>query len=222
MLRKIAFPASLAVLMTCGGCYPNRAVYDPFSFAPKSPSNTWKPPPSVRPMPLTDDPPELPVQLDPFSLGELIDIALQNNVQTKITWAQARSAAASYGQSQSQFFPAFTGSGSYTRARQPNFLTTDALAGSTSTTPITVSDFYYSQYGPQLQISYLVFDFGTLRATSEASRQALYNADWTHNDAILLLLQTIMNDFYNYLYQKQLLVAYQSNVETAALTLDAA
>ncbi|MBS0621279.1 MAG: TolC family protein, partial [Verrucomicrobia bacterium] len=50
----------------------------------------------------------------------------------------------------------------------------------------------------------------------------LYNADWTHNDAILLLLQTIMNDFYNYLYQKQLLVAYQSNVETAALTLDAA
>jgi outer membrane protein TolC len=185
-------------------------------------------------MHLSDEPPELPEQEEPYSLGELIDIALRNNVQTKITWAQARSAAATYGQSQSQFFPAFSGDFFYQRARQPSFNSNlGAAPVGTVTTPgnpnsssqlnkITVQDFYYSIWGPQLSISYLIYDFGTLRATSEASRQALYNADWTHNDAILTLLQTIMTDFYSYLYQKQLLKADLANVETAQLTLDAA
>ncbi len=87
---------------------------------------------------------------------------------------------------------------------------------------MAVQDIYYSFWSPQLTISYLIYDFGTLRATSEAARQALYNADWTHNDAILTLLQTILNDFYSYLYQKQLLIADVANVETAQLTLEAA
>ena len=185
-------------------------------------------------MNLSDEPPELPTQEEPYSLGELIDIALRNNVQTKITWAQARSAAATYGQSQSQFFPEVNGDFFYQRARQPSFNSNlGAAPVGTAVTPlnptassqlnqVTVTDFYYSIWGPQLSISYLIYDFGTLRATSEASRQALYNADWTHNDAIMTLLQTIMTDFYSYLYQKQLLIADLANVDTAKLTLEAA
>lgn len=234
MFRRIAVPA--LVLLACGGCYPNRAVFDPYSYAPRSPSRPWVPPKNVKPMALSDEPPETIDQEEPYSLGELIDIALRNNVQTKITWAQARSAAATYGQSQSQFFPAIAGDFYYQRARQPQFTTSpisNAATGATSDIPsnpigsstltnITVQDFYYSIWGPQLTVTYLIYDFGTLRATSEAARQALYNADWTHNDAILTLLQTIMTDFYNYLYQKMLLVADEANVETASLTLEAA
>lgn len=223
MFRKIAFPALVA--LTCGGCYPNRAVIDPWSYAPLSPSRPWVPPKSVKPMELSDEPPEMTVQEEPYSLAELIDIALRNNVQTKITWAQARSAAASYGQIQSQFFPALSGNFYYDRARQPAFSSTSGITGTptqVSTANIIVQDFYYSIWGPQLNVSYLIYDFGTLRATSEAARQALYNADWTHNDAILTLLQTIMTDFYNYLYQKMLLKADVANVETASVTLDAA
>ena len=80
-------------MLTCGGCYVNNAVIDPWSYAPRSSSNTWKPPKKVKPMDLSDEPPDMPGQEDPYSLGELIDIALRNNQQTKITWAQARSAA---------------------------------------------------------------------------------------------------------------------------------
>ncbi len=235
MFRRFAFPA--LVMLTCGGCYPNRAVVDPWSYAPLSPSRTWVPPKNVKPMELSDAPPEMPEQQEPYSLGELIDIALRNNTQTKITWAQARSAAATYGQSQSKFFPAFSGDFYYQRARQPTFTTSgdhsSALVDATSTVPtnpaattslgpISVEDFYYSIWGPQLNISYLIYDFGTLRATSEAARQALYNADWTHNDAILVLLQTIMTDYYNYLYQEMLLIADEANVMTASMTLEAA
>lgn len=238
MFQRRAFVTTTSVafviLVTTGGCYPNRAVIDPWSYAPRTPSHAWLPPKSVKPMDLSDEPPDLPGQEDPYSLGELIDIALRNNVQTKITWAQARSAAASYGQSQSKFFPDVNGDFFYQRARQPAFNSDLGAAPvgvvATPTSPITsselskitVTDFYYSLWGPQLSISYLIYDFGTLRATSEAARQALYNADWTHNDAIMTLLQTIMNDYYNYQYQKQLLIADVANVETAQITLDAA
>jgi outer membrane protein len=216
------------VLLTCAvGCYPNRAVIDPYSYAPFSPSEPWSPPSTLKPMVLSDDPPDLPSQDDPYSLGELIDIALRNNQQTKITWAQARSAAANYGQSQSQFFPSVNGSFSYARYREPTFITTGAMTSATpggTNSPSTLSavDIYYTYWNPELNLSYLIYDFGTLRATSEAARQALYNADWTHNDAILSLLQTIMTDFYTYLYQKQLLIADAADVETAQLTLEAA
>jgi len=235
VLKRLLILPACSLLLASGGCYPNRAIIDPWSYAPKSPAKTWTPPSSVKPMPLSDAPPELPEQEDPYSLAELIDIALSNNVQTKITWAQARSSAASYGQSQSQFFPAFSGDFYYQRARQPTFNSAlpNAPVTGTSSNPqnpngssqlnsVTVQDFYYSIWGPQLSITYLIYDFGTLRATSEAARQALYNADWTHNDAILTLLQTIMTDFYTYLDQQQLLIAYVANVETAQLTLDAA
>lgn len=244
MLYRVSFPASCLLLLTCGGCnYPNRAAFDPWGwgYTPASPSSTWIPPKDVKPMPLSDDPIDIPRQKDPYSLAELIDIALINNVETKITWQQARSAAANYGQSQSQFFPAFDGMFTYYRQRQPIIGTsappTQSCACPPPPTPdcpcpsppvpatsgqIVVPDQYQTFWQPQLSISWLIWDFGTLRATSEAARQALYNADWTHNDAILTLLQTIMTDFYNYSYAKQLVVADEANVATAELTLDAA
>lgn len=224
MLPRITIPIS--ILLTCAGCYPNRAVIDPWSYAPTTPSEPWLPPKNIQAMALSEEP-EVPGQEDPYSLGELIDIALRNNQQTKITWAQARSAAANYGQSQSQFFPEVNGNFAYSRNRQPDFVTTGAITStnpgnSTSLGTTSIIDIYYTYWTPQLNVSYLIYDFGTLRATSEAARQALYTADWTHNDAILTLLQTVMNDYYNYVYQKQLLIADVANIETATTTLDAA
>lgn len=224
MVQRGVFPAACClILLTCTGCYLNQAVINPWSYAPSSSATPWMPPKSVKPLPLPDEPPEIPDQGDPYSLAELIDIALRNNQQTKITWAQARSSAASYGQSQSQFFPSFQGDFSYLRARQPSFFSSPTSSSNTSVGVGTfVEDIYYSLWGPQMSVSYLIYDFGTLRATSEAARQALYTADWTHNDAILSLLQTVMNDFYTYLYQKQLLKADEADIATAQLTLDAA
>ncbi|HEY2809794.1 MAG TPA: TolC family protein [Rhabdochlamydiaceae bacterium] len=227
-IGRWACPVSFLILLLCGGCYPDRAVVSPYSYAPRSPSKPWTPPSSVKPMPLSTDPPELPKQEEPYSLAELIDIALSLNPQTKLSWAQARQAAAQFGQSQSDYFPTFTGNFVYTRFRQPIFLqqitpTDLSFSGTpTSSTNVVVQDIYYSFWQPQLAVSYLLFDFGTRRATSEAARQALYSADWTHNNTIMMLLQTVMNDYYNYLYQSQLLIADEANVQTARVTLDAA
>ncbi len=232
MSRPIwGLPASCLLLLTSMGCYTNHAVFNPYSYAPRSPSQFWTPPDSIHPMVLSDRPPDIPSQDDPYSLAELIDIALRNNTFTQITWAKAREAAASYGQTQSDLFPQITGSFSYERVRTPTFGTSLTPGSSTAAStafsagtlaPATVTDIYYSDWGPQLSVTYLVFDFGTLRATTEASRQALYNADWNHNSMIQNVLQTIMTDFYNYLYQKQLYRADEADVATAQLTLNAA
>lgn len=220
-------PIALAAALALSGCYPNKATIDPWSYAPSTPSQTWSPPICERPMPLSDQDPHLPEQPDPYSLAEIIDIALHNNQQTKITWAQARAAAASWGQTQSPFFPSMQGSFAYLRAREPSFSSSApsgnfSPSGSTGLTDVSVTDIYYSLWGPQFSLSYLIYDFGTTRATSEAAKQALYSADWTHNEAILSVLQTVMNDFYNYLYQGQLLVADEADIETAELTLTSA
>lgn len=227
-MGRFAFPTSFIILLACGGCYPDRAVISPYSYAPRSPSKPWTPPSSVTAMNLDTGPPELPNKEDPYSLAELVDLALSINPQTKLSWAQARQAAAQFGESQSDYFPEFTGNFVYTRFRQPIFLqqitpTDLSFSGNpTGATNVVVQDIYYSFWQPQLAVSFLLFDFGTRRATSEAAKQALYYADWTHNNTIMMLLQTVMNDYYNYLYQRQLLVANAQDVATAKVTLQAA
>jgi outer membrane protein TolC len=166
----------------------------------------------------------VPSGTDPLTLAELIDIALQNSPATQITWAQARVAAANYALTQSGDFPELSGSFYYERIRSgsPAGSTTLGSAIPTVSNQHGVNINYLEQWGPQFALTYTIFDFGQLRATSEAARQALYYADFTHNRAIQTLVQTITSDYYNYLYQRQLLEAYQANIETAQITLDAA
>ncbi len=227
-MSKQLFPRLAFILLITGGCYPDRAVIQPYRYAPATADKPWTPPPSVVAMRLETGPPDLPKQDEPYSLAELVDIALSINPQTKVSWAQARAAAASFGESQSDYFPTITGNFTFTRFRQPLFVSaitpTDASfsASPTSSSKVIVEDIYYSFWQPQVTVAFLLFDFGTRRATSEAARQALYNADWTHNNTIMMLLQTVMNDYYTYLYQKQLLVADEANVATAAMTLESA
>jgi len=179
----------------------------------------------------------IPDSDEPLTLGEILNIALSNNPDTQQTWAQARQAAAHYGQSQSSALPSITGEFEYFRTRASSFFATNSAGGSTtgasagtstgtsSTGPSTGNQIFvttFSQWGPQLHLTYNLFDFGKRRATSEAARQALFFADFTHNREIQTVLQITTTDYYNALYQQQLLTALIADVETAQITLDAA
>ncbi len=198
--------------MVCGGCYSNRLVIDPWEGAPRTSSTVWKAPSKVK----LSKPcwsPVRPEGENPLTLAEVIDLALQNSPQTAQSWASARQAAASYAQAQSTDFPTIDGNYSWSRSRSlsgPTF-------GSTASTIL-----YLSSWGPQLSLSYTILDFGQQRATSEAARYALYFSDWTHNYTIQTLIQTVTDDYYNYLYQKELLIANEEDLVTAQTTLDAA
>lgn len=189
-----------------------REAADPFSLAPTTPFASWSP---LKGNTLVSSrycktvlPPTF--QSAELSLAELIDIALQNNPSTKQTWAMARSAAAQYGQSLSDFYPDIEFDGSYLRQK------------GTFVTVGPPSPFYTTQAGPDVQLTYTLFDFGQRTAQAMAAREALYYADLTHNQTIQNVIQIVMDDYYEYLYQKAVLRADEANLENAQMSLDAA
>lgn len=212
----------LVILALCSGCFPDRATVDPYAYAPKSSGTVWKLHTK------NNEPPAVPDENTPLSFAEALDIALRNNPTTKLSWAQARVAAAQYGQSESYLFPTLNGTYTYTRQRNLGSSPTSSASSvivTSGTTPSTTTDaqtFYFSQWGPQLQLTYLLFDFGQHRATSDAAREALYNADYTHNRQIQTVIQLVASNYYNLLYQKELLKANEADLYTAQITYDAA
>lgn len=210
----------MPLLLLMGSCTNERAAFDPMGYAPATPYAVWSP---LKESKLISSsycetllPPQFSDGLE-LSLAELIDIALQNSPETKITWAQARSAAASYGQSLSSYFPELQFIGTYDRERQTFVFSQGSGLSSGNFIP-----FYLTTVTPELAVTYTIFDFGQRRNSSESARQALFNADWTHNQKIQSVLQMVMDDYYDYLFQKELLVSYQTNLENATASYDAA
>lgn len=216
----------ITFLCTCMGCYFNRAVIDPYSYACFTPPSR-----EVNSCILEQHPAEALEKKEPYSLNELIAIALKNNPQTRTSWAKALSTAAAYGQKQNVFFPNITSSFNVTRARQPevevaSILTPQSVPGESQSNAAlnsgqSATDIYFGTWGPMLSLSYLLFDFGAQKANAEAARYLLEQAQFDYDSTIQSLLKTVITDFYHYLYQKELLQANIANVLNAELTLDA-
>jgi outer membrane protein TolC len=145
-----------------------------------------------------------------LSLAELIDIALQNNPTTRQTWANARSAAASYSQSLSNFLPNIGFQGQYLRQKYDNLSQETAI------------DFYFTQAGPNLNLTYTLFDFGQRSSQATSLRESLFFADLNHNQQIQIVIQNVMDDYYNYLYALSVLRANEADLQNAQSSLDAA
>lgn len=221
--------AVLSLILT--GCIHDARA--PFDLAPSTPYSTWTP---MKGNNLVSSkycqtmlPPDF--QSNEMSLAELLDIALQNNPATKQTWAQARAAAAQYGQSLSSFYPNVQFSSFYFR-QKAGFPTT-GVPTSTPGSPTTISvgltgvgnvvqESYFTEAGPDVILSYTLFDFGQRTAAATAARESLYYADLNHNQNIQTVLQMVMTDYYNYLYQISVERANKANLENAEMSLDAA
>lgn len=218
-----------------------REAADPFAMAPSSPFASWTPAKGNTLISSRFCEMLLPPSFgeNALNLAELIDIGLQNNPSTKQSWAMARSAAAQYGIALSDFYPNVQFTSQYTRVRgsfgAPTVFSTaptaaessSAAAGGTSapstgSTTTTGSGLYSTTAGPDVELTYTLFDFGQRTAAATAAREALYFADWSHNQEIQIVIQTIMDDYYNYLYQLRVLHSNEANLENACASLDAA
>ena len=214
MQRRFLFYSLLffLLMLLCQGC-DIRGAARPFSYAPTSPKGVWRPPEKalqrLAKKPLSIDLDTLETEDTPLSLGEAINLCLTYNPETKESWAEARAAAAAYGQSLQNYFPLAEIDGNYNRFRYAQFLGKERQL------------VYETQYGVKLKLSYLIFDFGQTRMTSEAMLQALYYADWLHNREIQKKIQNLMSIYYDYLCQKKLLLAAEQDTANALVTLDA-
>lgn len=214
MLRAFVIFIFCFSLLLCQGC-DVKGANDPFSYVPRQPDVMWKPPPKGQK--------RLAIEEDlkregrdyhefskeaPLTLGEIIDISLSRNPKTKASWAAARVSAAEYGQSLQNYFILAEGLGNYTRTRFGEVI------GKIR------NIFYQTTYNADLQLTYTILDFGQTRMTSEAALQSLFSSDWSHNNQLQLVIQTVMNDYYDYLYQRQLLFSAEQDVINAQVILD--
>ncbi|MGR3973322.1 MAG: TolC family protein [Candidatus Rhabdochlamydia sp.] len=189
------------ILSLCCSCTANRAVIDPYAYALSSPL-------AQEVSSLADIKEDPSLDSHPLSLIEIIDLALCHNPATEKTWAQARSAAASFAQAQSHDFPTLAGNYQLTRSQEAvEQVSSNALTSESSTT-----------WGPQLQLNYTVVDFGQTRSFIKVAKEALFSASCLHHYQIQTTLQKTFVNYYTYLSHQEQLKSKEADVNTASLT----
>jgi outer membrane protein len=177
-----------------------------------SPASAWAPPPgtpapAVTPAPVAV-PPALEASRQRWALGDLVDLGLGNNMQTRLAWGAARSASAALGVAQAGYYPRLgaTLNGAKTQG--------SAVGGRFV--------FDYSSLTPTAGLTWLLFDFGGRGGLNEEARQALAAANWGQNTAIQNVVLQVEQAYYQYLAAKALLQAQEASLAEAAKNLEAA
>lgn len=152
--------------------------------------------------------PSAPQFTKPFTLVELTDLALRNNPQTRIAWAQIRSSSAGVELARAGYWPQITGSVSVTRSQTTNF-TGGANQAQT-------------RYGPSISLSYLLWDFGSRSGALDAAKFSLTAAQLSDNQTMQDVILAVEQDYYQVLGLQALVQADESSVKDAQASLDAA
>ena len=207
-LRLALAPSILAMFI--GACVGTPSVGGVAGLAP-SPSAPWIPPAreqdgdsSAR----AAVPADLEQRIKRLSLAEVVDLGLRNNPQTRLSWANARAAAAAYGSERGAYLPTIDGEVTGTR------LKTVASQGRSAVTQSVLS--------PSLSLTYLLFDFGGRSGTIGAARNALLSANYSHNATLQNVVLQIQTAYFQYIATRALLQAQQTTAREARTNLQAA
>src|SRR5213594_5265124 len=210
--RRMGARALAALAALAAACFPNPPGVRGVAGTAPAPNVFWTPP---RERPARDTthpaaalPPELAQRVQGLQFTDVIDIALRNNTATSAAWADARSAAASYGAAQGQYYPTLTLDGTVTAIK------TVPSAGRLATKQQFLN--------PTLNLSWLLFDFGGRSGSIGAAREALLAANWTHNATVQNVVLAVEQAYFQYLGTKALLAAQQTTLKEAQTNRDAA
>jgi outer membrane protein TolC len=187
MAARVLFILAMTFI---GGIPALRAQWEPFKFAPPSPTKQWDDPrlPSYRdelermrrdegsPL-LIRAPGGMEIRLQPkhiYSLPELVDIAELVNPETRVAWQQARKAAIGVGLYQSSYYPQITFVGAIGR--------NELLVNTPSQIEILArANVHANVAAPLLDLKWLLFDFGGREASVNLSKQKLAAANQVFN-----------------------------------------
>jgi outer membrane protein TolC len=120
------------------------------------------------------------------SLADLVDIAEQNNPETRILWERAKQRAASYGVARSALFPTLAA----------------VASASVNQYSLFFGKFYHQDTAifPALAtLSYTVLDFGSRRARIDQAQAELLAADFAFNDTHRQIIFRVTEAYYRLL-----------------------
>jgi len=176
-----------------------------------APETPWTPPArsaAPPPAPAPEVPPDLAARVRTLRLADVLDIALRNNTVTREAWDNARAQAYAYDATRGQYFPTLTLDGSITK------LKTVPSQGRSAVTQTV--------YGPTLNLSWLLFDFGGRSGSIATARDQLLAADWSHNAAIQDVILTVQLTYFSYIGTRALLASQRTTLAEADSNLAAA
>lgn len=199
------------LLLLCSGCAGTPTIAG-VAGLPPAPNAAWVPPSPVERAPDSVTQPELPPDLEHrirrLTLAEVVDIGLRNNPDTRLSWANARAAAAAYGAERGTYLPTIDGEVTGTR------LKTVASQGRSAVTQSVLS--------PSLNISYLLLDFGGRSGNIGAARSTLIAANFAHNATLQAVVLRIQRAYFEYVANRALLDAQRTTEREARTNLSAA
>jgi len=209
MLKQTLIPITALLLAACASVRDIETVTNPSVHgvgSPATPSAQWTPPAKAVPPPVpAPSDVALPPAGAPLELAQIVGLALANNPLTRTTWLNARVSEANLGSARAAYLPTVDLDASLARAR--------TTAGTAAATTLIA---------PNLSLDYLLFDFGGRNAETEAARQTLIAADYTHNQAIQDVILRVEQAYYDYLDAKALLTAQAATIKERQTSLDSA
>ena len=154
------------------------------------------------------DPAPAPHFEQPLTLLQLTDLALSNNPATKIAWAEVRNSDAGVELARAGYWPQITLAYDYQRLKVPS-------GNNGVATP-------QKQYGPSVDLSWLLFDFGTRSGTVDAAKYTRTAAELDANQTLQDLILQVEADYYQVLGLQAVQDADVQSVKDASANLDAA
>src|SRR3984885_13434293 len=178
--------------------------------APLSPQQPWQGTTSLQSPPPRSAPAFVPDPAKIYTLPELVNLAEQNNPETRVAWENAKVRAAALGISKSTLYPT---------------IAAVALAQTVRANILVGTEFYrqtlYS-FSPGLELDYTIFDFGRRIDEIAVSRNNLLAANFLFNDTHRKIIFQVMAAYYRVLNAKGQEEAEEANLKNAQTVQQAA
>jgi len=204
---------TLIAVVLFAGCaeISHSPEFDPDRYAAKAVDHPWVQPadaPSYAPRATTAARlPASPAQRDdhdaPYSLVELIDLALSHNPATGAAWEQARASAAAWAVTRGEYYPKLSTETDFEYSRV-------LFQGSGANLRIKTA-----QITPMIELTYTLLDFGRRRADSAQALAQLAVANFSFNRKMQEVVFDTQRFFYALAAAKAAQEAAHQNLELA-------
>jgi outer membrane protein len=178
--------------------------------APLSPQQPWQGTTTLPAPPTRSAPAFAPDPTKIYTLPELVNLAEQNNPDTRVAWENAKARAADLGISKASLYPTVAALVIAQSARENLFFAPN----------------YYRQtvdtFSPALEVDYIIFDFGRRVQEIAASRANLLAANFLFNDTHRKVIFQVMAAYYHVLDTKGQEDVAEANLKNAQTDQEAA
>ncbi len=210
----------MALILAANGCneITRAPELSPDHYVAPSVNQSWSPPNSEA---RSYVPPQLsPVVPQPtsvrtgqsgqvYSLGDLINLALSSNPDTRVAWEQARAQAAAWAITRAQYYPKISTETDFEYSRV--LFQVPGSTGRIKTAQIT----------PLVELTYTLLDFGRRKSENAVARDQLAIANFTFNRQLQEVVFGAERFFYALAASRAAVEAAHQNLELARTDDDA-